>query len=351
MLTSCKVTGKNIIYTFKIIVLILGCFGNRIHAQTVEYQNPLMDGLSVADPFVLHHKGTYYLYGTSSSGQGFKYWTSENLVDWKAHGFAFKKAENGWGHDNFWAPEVISYQDKFYMAYSAKGKTMNGTGMRICIAVADHPSGPFKELYAPLFNHNFSCIDAHIFIDDQKPYLYYEKVGAVGEHWNNKGYLWGMIYGVPLSEDLSQLVQEPTLCLYPSQEWEGLHSMKARSNEGMTVFKTNGRYYMTYSGNHYADPDYGVGYATADKPLGMWVKYSGNPILKNNLQKGISGPGHNCVLQIPGADTWVILYHTHADPENPSGNRVLNLDPLTFDEDGLINKIEPSRSNSIIIDK
>ncbi|MGK7393838.1 MAG: glycoside hydrolase family 43 protein [Candidatus Cyclobacteriaceae bacterium M3_2C_046] len=345
---SLKTPGNIIKYLFRLLVFIPGWFGTHLCAQPIEYHNPLMDGLTIADPFVLHHEGTYYLYGTSASGQGFNYWISENLVDWKGKGFAFKKADDGWSRGNFWAPEVISYKNKFYMAYSAKGKTMNGTGMRICVAIADHPSGPFKELYAPLFDYNFSCIDAHIFIDEQTPYLYYEKVGSVGEHWNNNGYLWGMIYGVPLAEDLSKPVQEPTLCLYPNQEWEGIHSMKARSNEGMTVFKRDGRYLMTYSGNHYADPNYGVGYATADKPLGMWVKYSGNPILKNNLSRGISGPGHNSVLQIPGSDTWVIFYHTHADPENPSAERVLNLDQLTFDEKGLINNIEPTRTINII---
>ena len=75
-------------------------------------------------------------------------------------------------------------------------------------------------------------------------------VGAVGEHWNQQGYLWGMVYGVELSGDLLRPVHEPKLCLYPSQEWEGPESMKARSNEGMTVFKNDSLYYMTYSGNH-----------------------------------------------------------------------------------------------------
>jgi len=336
-------------HSFLIIALILGGFyGNSLNAQPIEYQNPLMDGLSIADPYVLYYDGMYYLYGTTSSGHGFKYWTSETLVDWRAGGFAFKKSDAGWGRQNFWAPEVIHYLNKFYMVYSAKGQTMNGSGMRICIAIADHPAGPFEELYAPLFDHNFSCIDAHIFIDDQTPYLYYEMVGAVGELWNNAGYLWGMIFGVPLSEDLSKPLTEPVLCLYPSQDWEGINSMKARSNEGMTVFMGNDKYYMTYSGNHYADPNYGVGYATADKPLGMWVKYSGNPILKNNLQNGVSGPGHNCVFQIPNSDIWVIFYHTHADPENPSANRILNMDQFIFDDDGTINNIEPTRSKTII---
>jgi beta-xylosidase len=222
---------------------------------------------------------------------------------------------------------------------------MYGKGLRICIAVSDNPGGPFTDLYAPLFDLGYSCIDGHIFIDsDGKPYLYYEMVGAVGEHWKNKGFLWGIVMGVELSTNLSTPQHEPKLCLYPSQDWEGTESMKARSNEGMTVFKKNGIYYMTYSGNHYADPNYGIGYAVSDKPLGMWVKYEGNPILKRNLTKGVSGPGHNSIIQSHDKKEWFIVYHSHADPDKPSGIRVLNIDRLIFNNDSSLSVIGPTRT-------
>ena len=257
--------------SFWFISIFLLCCQLAAKAQSRQYQNPISGGIEIADPFVLHNNGMYYLYGTSAK-DGFKYWTSSNLIDWEEQGYAYQKSDADWGKASFWAPEVIHYQDKFYLVYSAKGKTMNGEGLRICLAVADKPEGPFEELHAPLFDYNFSCIDGHLFVDEGKPFLYYEMVGAVGEHWKQKGFLWGAIFGVELSEDLSAPLQEPVLCLYPSQEWEGLNSMKARSNEGMTVFKEGDTYYMTYSGNHYADKNYGVGYATSDKPLGMWIK-------------------------------------------------------------------------------
>ena len=64
--------------------------------------------------------------------------------------------------------------------------------------------GTFKDLYVPYFDNNQSCIDGHIFMDDNNDaYLFYEWVGVVGEPWNREGYFWGMIFGVPLEEDLS----------------------------------------------------------------------------------------------------------------------------------------------------
>jgi beta-xylosidase len=295
----------------KLLILLLAGTTLAGTSQEKTYTNPVSGGIEAADPFVLMYNGIYYLYGTSS-GDGFKYWTSKDLVDWELKGYAYRATANSWGKASFWAPEVVEYGDLFYMVYSAKGETMFGLGLRICLAVADHPGGPFTDLYAPLFDLGYSCIDGHIFIDeDGTPYLYYEEVSVVGEPWNREGYFWGTVMGVRLSNDLSRPAEQPTLCLYANQNWEGAESMHARSNEGMTVFKREGLYYMTYSGNHYADPNYGVGYATCEKPLGMWVKYENNPILTKDIESGVSGPGHNSVIKSPDRSDWFIVDHTH----------------------------------------
>lgn len=308
------------------------------------YCNPVSDSLYIADPFVFFEGGTYYLYGTSAS-DGFTCWTSTDLVEWEDRGYAWRRDADSWGRKSFWAPEVIRHKSSYYMIYSAHGTTCFGSGLRLCLAVADHPGGPFKDLHAPLFDLGFSCIDGHLFIDeDETPYLYYEMVGAVGEHWEGKGFLWGVIMGVALSDDLSDLLHEPRLCLYPSQDWEGTESMKARSNEGMTVIKHEGRYYMTYSANHYADPNYGIGFAWSDKPLGMWVKHPHNPILKQYREIGVSGPGHNSIIKSPDQSEYFVVYHSHADPEQPSGKRILNIDRMHFHPDGSISIQGPTRS-------
>ncbi|MFH0759225.1 MAG: glycoside hydrolase family 43 protein [Bacteroidota bacterium] len=307
-----------------------------------QYCNPVGDSLFIADPYVLFHEGSYYLYGTST-GDGFRAWQSDDLVQWEPLGYVYRPEADSWATGSFWAPEVIRYQQKFYMVFSCRGP--EGTGLRIALAVGDSPGGPFHELHLPLFDYNYSCIDGHLFIDDDgQPYLYFEKVGAVGEFWKGEGYLWGMIYGVKLSEDLSRMVQEPVLCLYPTQDWEHPESMHARSTEGMTVFRHDSVYYMTYSANHYADPGYGVGFATASAPLGMWSKSDRNPILEKNMEAGVSGPGHNAMIKSPDGREWFMVYHSHADPDRPSGRRVLNIDRVVFKEDGSLEVIGPTRT-------
>lgn len=36
----------------------------------------------IGDPFILKHGDTYYMYATSAP-DGFRYFTSDNLIDWK----------------------------------------------------------------------------------------------------------------------------------------------------------------------------------------------------------------------------------------------------------------------------
>jgi GH43 family beta-xylosidase len=309
------------------------------------YTNPVGDSLIIADPFVILHEGTYYLYGTSA-GDGFLCWSSDNLVEWRPLGYAYQRAEDSWGKGSYWAPEVVRYRDKFYMVFSCSGGETGNTGLRVCLAVSDRPEGPFRDLRVPMFDYNYGCIDGHIFIDqDTIPYLFYEWVGVVGEPWNREGYFWGMIFGTRLEEDLSVPEgRQHQLCLYVDQEWEGARSMHARSCEGMTVFRHNGTCYMTYSCNHYSDPDYGIGVATAETPLGMWTKSRDNPILAKRLEIGVSGPGHNCIVQSPDGSETFMVYHTHADPDHPSGRRVLNIDRMFFDENGNLKVLGPTRT-------
>ncbi|MGB3617342.1 MAG: glycoside hydrolase family 43 protein [Catalinimonas sp.] len=309
-------------------------------AQT--YTNPVGDSLYVADPFVLRHEGTYYLYGTTAHN-GFRAWTSDNLVDWQPKGFVYRRRDSSWAKESFWAPEVVHYQDKFYLIFSAKGSDPDG--FRLCLAVADDPAGPFEDLRTPWFDWGYSCIDGHLYLFEGRPYLYYEMVGVVGEPWRDAGYFKGTILGCELSADLSRVVSnDPVLCVAPGQPWEMPPGGKARSTEGMTVFEHGDSLYMTYSANHYTDARYGVGYATANHPLGPWTKSTHNPILAQDPARGVSGPGHNGVIRSPDGTEWFIVYHSHADVEHPTYRRILNIARLVVEPDGRLRVVGPTRT-------
>ena len=336
------------VHSNKLIIIILfsgiRClFPSFLPAQTpASYTNPVSDSIFVADPFVLRYEQSYYLYGTSAE-DGFKAWKSSNLVDWEPLGYVYKRPKGSWATQSFWAPEVVHYQDRFYLIFSAKGS--NPDGLRLCLAVGDSPEGPFRDWRVPLFDAGYSCIDAHLFVYQDQPYLYYEMVGVVGEPWNDKGFFKGTILGCKLSDGLTQIISgDPTICVTPTQDWETPKDGRAISVEGMTVFEIDGTLYMTYSANHYADPRYGVGYATASHPLGPWQKSETNPILSQDPSLGVSGPGHNSVIRSADGKELFIVYHSHADPKNPSPRRILNIDRLLVQPDKQLRVVGPTRS-------
>jgi GH43 family beta-xylosidase len=302
------------------------------------YTNPLSDITNIGDPFVLKVNKMYYMYATSSD-VGFKVWESSNLIDWTEKGLALDKnhTSNQWGNGNFWAPEVMALNNKYYMTYSAV--STNGK-MKIRIARSDNPLGPFINWSEPFFqSDNFSYIDANLFFDADKFYMYYVKDCSTniinGKHISQ-------IYVAQLDNDLKGLLGNPQLILSPDQAWEGI-DQDWQWNEGPFVMKNNNTYYLLYSANVYNSSDYSVGYATAAAPMGKWAKSGVNPILKKDLTLKVSGPGHCCVTSSPDEIEHFIVYHTHTFFDAPSGNRNLCADRMLF-ENGGIKVIGPTRT-------
>ncbi len=170
---------------------------NSKKSQSLLYKNPL--GITnIGDPFVLKASdGNYYCYPTSWS-IGYKAWMSKDLVNWKEIDPVYTAIDT-WSNKDFWAPEVVEYEGKYYMYYTARWSKNNS--LRIGVAVSDSPGGPFKDVYDhPMFDFGYAAIDANVFIDDNgKKYLYYSRDCSEnivdGRHESH-------IYGVKLNDDM-----------------------------------------------------------------------------------------------------------------------------------------------------
>lgn len=307
------------------VFLLIAVMAMTAAAQSLEsitYNNPI--DIGIADPCVIRASdGRFYLYST-----GLSVWSSDDLVNWKREGSV--KPANTWGVADFWAPEVIEYEGKFYLFYSAERPQ---GGKRVALAISDSPTGPFEDLGHPLFDFGYSAIDASPFIDDDgRKYLFYSKdqVGIGGGRYESS------IYGVELSDDFTSVVGEPVLLIKPDQAWE-LLSGNRLWNEGGYVVKHNGKYYLMYSANYYGGVHYSVGYAVSEHPLGPYVKYANNPVLSRGPWVGeLSGTGHHSVVRSPDGTELFIVYHVHADPAVGGGNRRLAIDRMGFRQDGSI---------------
>lgn len=304
-----------------IAVVILGTCWANVAAETAAvppaskkaYRNPIIDRLGPADPHVIRYQGKYDLYPTTD-GRGYDVFVSDDLVHWEEKGKAFHDPRGG-----AWAPDVFQNKKgdgKLYLYYTdnAPKPPAGKGGKQIGVAVADAPLGPFEDKGALASE----SIDAHLFQDeDGKFYLYYVHLAG--------GF---KIMVQPMANPLSKK-GEPRRVIYPTESWE---KISGEVTEGPFMLKRKGIYYLMYSGTGAESPNYGVGYATAQSPLGPFTKYAGNPIAHRG--GSVLGPGHHCVIDGPDGRLWMV-YHQKASTKK-GWDRFLAIDPLWFDEQGVI---------------
>lgn len=286
-------------YLFTVTALLLNaCVPN----EDEETPIPELQQIYLADPTIFESDGTYYLYGTKNDpdieGEGFLVYTSDDLVHWEGpagatDGFALKKGD-AFGNGGFWAPQIFHYNSKYHMAYTADE--------HIAIATADSPLGPFtnngEAIEAPV-----KQIDPFVFFDNGKIYMYHVRLQD-----GNR------IFVAEMTEDLAAIKPETLQeCIYAEEDWENTENASWSVAEGPTVVKEEGQYYLLYSANDFRNPDYAVGYAVSDSPVGPWEKSEGNPIISSH-NTGQPGSGHGDIIESENGDIYYVL-HTHYSPQ------------------------------------
>ncbi len=116
--------------------------------------------------------------------------------------------------------------------------------------------------------------------------------------------------------------------------------------EAVYVFYRNGLYYFTWSVDDTGSPNYHLAYGTSKSPLGP-VEVAKDPvILIQDPEKGIYGPAHNSIVQVPGTDQWFVAYHRinrNYLKDSPGIHREVCIDRLEFNDNGSIRPIVPTR--------
>ena len=271
-----------------------------------------------ADPEAHIFEGRYYIYPTTSdvyeNQTYFEVFSSDDLTNWQNHGSILDFASIDWSTNRAaWAPTIAEKDGMYYFYFSA------GDGAGIGVATSDSPIGPFRDaLGHPLikeYHHGAQPIDAHAFIDDDgRAYLYY---GG-----------WSHAVVVELGDDMI------------STKGEFQEITPESYVEGPFMLKRNGTYYYMWSEGGWTDSIYGVAYATADNPLGPFVRR--DCILQSD-ERIARGAGHHSVIKIPGTDDHYIVYHRRPLDETHANHRVTCIDRLEFDASGAILPVKMTR--------
>jgi beta-xylosidase len=282
--------------------------------------NPVFPGW-YADPEGAIFDSQYWIFPTFSA----KYeqqvfidaFSSPDLVNWTKHSRVIDTTSVKWLKKAMWAPAIVKKDNKYFLFFAGNDIQNDNEVGGIGVAVADKPSGPFKDyLGKPLidkFVNKAQPIDQFVFLDSDGTYY--------------------MIYGGwrhcnigKLKDDFTGFVPFEDGTIFKSITPEGYV-------EGPFMFKKDNKYYFMWSEGGWGGPDYSVAYAIADSPMGPFRRIG--KILQQDPSIA-TGAGHHSVIHVPDSDLWYIVYHRRPKGETEANYRVTCVDRMYFDDKGNI---------------
>ena len=295
----------------------------------VKADNPCIQTIYSTDPAPMVYNDTVYVYtGRDKENSDFYYmpdwhcYSSQDMQNWTDHGTLLSWNSFTWGkEDTAWASQCIERNGKFYYYVTLEHK--NGGGRGIGVAVADSPTGPFKDAIGrPLCGPNWDYIDPTVFIDDD------------GQAWLMFGN--PTCYYVKLKEDMITLDGQIGNFNMNSSTF-GPGGGKASSyGEGPWFYKRGDLYYLVFAAFYNGENSESIGYSTAPSPTGPWT-YRGQVMKK-----------HNCFTNHPGIIDFkghsYLFYHDASLPGGGDFDRSVCIDEFQYGSDGSIPTISPTKT-------
>src|SRR5580698_10054186 len=144
--------------------------------------NPIIKGVYTTDPAAIVFRDTVYLYtGHDEAPIGVQNYvmhdwlcfSSVDMVHWVEHKMPLRAKDFTWVKDGAWASQVVARNGKFYWYVAVEHNRIPGRA--IGVAVADNPTGPFKDARGSalitndmtrFINSDKDDIDPTVLIDD-----------------------------------------------------------------------------------------------------------------------------------------------------------------------------------------
>lgn len=241
------------------------------------------------DPFVLRVGDSYYLYSTQTAGYHVPVLTTNAITGQGSRHDALPKLPAWSVGDEVWAPSVLPRGPAYVLYYAThvRGST------RLCVsaAVAVKPAGPFVDRSpGPLVCPPTGAIDPSPFVDTTgQAYLLWKYDAQPAS-----------IAAQPVDASGLQLIGVPAVLLTADQPWE------EKVVEAPSMVRDGNRYYLFYSGGHWNDASYAVGYAGCATPLGPCAKPLTRPWLASNATA--QGPGGQELFTDTSGRLWMVLH-------------------------------------------
>ncbi len=313
------------------------------------------DLLYGGDPSALVDGDTVYIYVGHDASSGDSYvmpdwrcYSTKDLKNFTYEGTILSMTDIKWADSSSaWAGQVMKYKDKYYFYYCAES-TASGEGKCIGVAVADSPTGPFKDIGEPLVLD--SQTTASPSWGDIDPTAWVETVDGV-EHryvaWGNTNYNIA-----ELNEDMISIadinddgkITAVTASERASGKDGDILEVKINGMTGSDYFTEApwiyrrqdadgnyyGQYYLFYAMNWRER----MAYAVTDDLLSESYEYGGTLMEPT----ATSNTNHMAVIDFKGKTYFI--HHNGSLPWGSGFRRVIAIQEMSFNEDGSIDYIE-----------
>ncbi|HKO51745.1 MAG TPA: glycoside hydrolase family 43 protein [Polyangiaceae bacterium] len=293
--------------------------------------NPVVQHIYSADPAPMVDGDTVYLCTSHDEDvtkdnfftmNDWRVFSTKDMVNWTDHGSPLSYRTFSWASGKAWAPHCVARSGKFYMFVPVSDA--------IGVAVADSPTGPFKDAIGKPLLSNYQYIDPTVFIDtDGQAYLYFG---------NPK--LWY----VKLNSDMisySGQVQSVPMTTESFGQRSGVADRPTLYEEGPWFYKRNDLYYMMFAMGPLPEK---IGYSTSSSATGPW-SYKG---VIMNSQSGHAFTNHAGVIDFKGHSYF--FYHTQELAGGGGYKRSVAVEEFTYKADGsfpTINKTSGGVTQSV----
>lgn len=254
------------------------------------FSNPVIHG-DLPDPSIIRVDSIYYATGTSSEwAPYYPIYRSSDLVNWSPVGHVFNKQPQ-WTVSSFWAPEFYRIGDTFYVYYTARRRTDNGS--YIGVATSDRPEGPYTD-HGPIVQYGSEAIDAFIFEDT-----------------DGRRYISWKAYGLdPRPIELLACQLAPDGLSTTGEPFTLMRDDEGTLMEGHDIFRHGDYYYILYSIRNCCGfkSDYAVSAARSHSLKGPYERCPDNPVLHGGNSE-IRSVGHGTLVTLPDLS---IYYLCHA---------------------------------------
>jgi arabinoxylan arabinofuranohydrolase len=277
--------------------------------------NPIVQNIYTADPAPMVDGDTVYLCTSHDEDvtkdnfftmDDWRVFSTKDMVNWTDHGSPLSYRTFSWATGKAWAPHCIARGGKYYMFVPVSDA--------IGVAVADSPTGPFKDAIGKPLLSNYQYIDPTVFIDtDGQAYLYFG---------NPK--LWY----VKLNSDMTSYtgqVQQVSMTSESFGQRSGVADRPTLYEEGPWFYKRNDLYYMMFAMGPLPEK---IGYSTSASATGPW-SYKG---VIMNSQSGHAFTNHSGVVDFKGHSYF--FYHTQELSGGGGYKRSVAVEEFTYKADG-----------------